>query len=221
MKKYYHAYDERYKTIHEKGYSWASDNPTPLVNEILIKYQIDKKTSILEIGCGEGRDSIVLLKNGYNLKATDSSMEAISYCQNRYREYKDKFIKLDFINDEDNQKYDFIYAIAVLHMLVEDEDRKSFYSFIYQHLNSGGLALITSMGDGEMEMESDINTAFNIIKREHPSGEVAVASTSCRIVNFDHFMKEAEDNNFEIMEKGISEALPDFDKLMFLLIKKK
>ena len=52
MKKYYEAYEERYKTIHKKGYSWSSNQATPIVLSMLNKYKIKKDRNILEIGCG-------------------------------------------------------------------------------------------------------------------------------------------------------------------------
>ena len=220
MKKYYHAYDERYKTIHEKGYSWSSDKPTPKVLEVLEKYHIDKKSKILEIGCGEGRDSVVLLKEGYNLLATDASKEAIQYCQNKYPEYKNSFQLLDCLNNNNEEKYDFIFAVAVLHMLVLDEDRNAFYQFIYSHLADKGIALVFSMGNGEHEMMSDINEAFELKERNHESGKIQVAATSCRMVSFKTFRKEIADCHLKILEDGIAESFPDFDKLMFAVLKK-
>ena len=220
MKKYYHAYDERYKTIHKRGFSWSSDQRTPIVEEVVNKFNINKDSSILEIGCGEGRDAIYLLNKGYNLVAFDVSNEAINYCKEKYSKFKDRFITLDFINDSYNKSFDYIYAVAVLHMLVEDEDRKSFYQFIYNHLNKNGIALITSMGDGTKEMKSNPTKAFDIVKREHNSGDIYVTSTSCRMVNFATLSKEISDNNLEILDQGITESLPDFDKLMFFVVKK-
>ena len=35
MRKYYEAYDERYKTVHLKGVSWSSDKSTPVVLDII------------------------------------------------------------------------------------------------------------------------------------------------------------------------------------------
>ena len=64
---------------------------------------------------------------------------------------------LQFINifagcDNNNcEKYDYIYSISTVHMLVPDEDRKAFFDFIYSHLNDNGFAIITSMGDGLTE----------------------------------------------------------------------
>jgi len=81
MKKYYEAYEERYKVIHKKGASWLSDTPTPIVFDTIKKYQITKDMCILEIGCGEGRDAKKVLTSGYSLLATDISKEAIDFCK--------------------------------------------------------------------------------------------------------------------------------------------
>ncbi len=45
-------------------------------------------------------------------------------------------------------------------MLVLSKDRTAFYQFIYQHLNENGLSLICTMGDGEIERETDIHNAL-------------------------------------------------------------
>ena len=37
-RKYYAAYEERYKTAHSKGVSWSSNVSTPIVMEVIDKY---------------------------------------------------------------------------------------------------------------------------------------------------------------------------------------
>ena len=219
MKKYYKAYDERYKTIHQRGSSWSSDKPTPIVFDTINKYGIDNESLILEIGCGEGRDANPLLKYGYNLLATDISPEAINYCLSNNPNHKDSFKVLDCLNENLNQKFDFIYAVAVLHMLVLDEDRQKFYSFINNHLNKNGIALICTMGDGVNEMQSDVSKAFEIQDRDHPLGKIKVAATSCRMVSFETFHKEIENSRLKIVEEGIAESYPDFNSLMYVFVK--
>lgn len=147
---YYKAYNERYRIAHSLGVSWSSNIPTSIVREILSKYNIDKNKKLLEIGCGEGRDSRSLLEDGYNLFATDISTEAISYCKNTISKYKDSFSTLDCLGDNLEDRYDFILAVAVIHMLVLDSDRNLFYQFIKRHLNDDGIALICTMGDGSI-----------------------------------------------------------------------
>ena len=105
-------------------------------------------------------------------------------------------------------------------MLVLNEDRSAFYKFIYEHLTDDGIALICTMGDGREEMQSDISNAFTLQEREHESGKMVVAGTSCRMVSFETFEKEIKANHLKITEKGITSALPDFNNLMFAVVKK-
>lgn len=219
--KYYKAYNERYKAIHEKGYSWAGHVPSSIVLETIHKYNLSPAQEILEIGCGEGRDSKAVLQAGFQLTATDISEEAIRYCKANFPEFASRFQILDCLADKLNNRYDFIYAVAVIHMLVLDEDRDGFYHFIHAHLNPEGLALICSMGDGEFEMQSDITTAFTLQERNHESGKVMVAGTSCRMVSFPTFEAELARNDLEIVEKGFTEAMPDFNCLLYAVVKPK
>ena len=220
MKRYYEAYDERYKAIHQKGFSWAGDVATPMVLAVMRRFDLPKEARILEIGCGEGRDARAVLDEGYDLLATDISPEAISYCKSRFLKYADRFAVLDCLNGDCSDTFDMIYAVAVLHMLVEDEDRKRFYSFIREHLSDNGIALVCSMGDGESEFSTRAEEAFEIRERNHFSGPVQVASTSCRMVGFRKFEEEISEAGLTIVEKGLTSAMPDFDSLLYAVMRK-
>ena len=219
-RKYYEAYDDRYRQVHGENLQWFDDSPSPIVGEVLERYAI--KGSILEIGCGEGRDAGFLLGRGYDVLATDVSPAAIRYARKRFPEFAGKFQVLDCLTESLPQKFDFIYAVAVVHMLVPDEDRNGFYRFIREHLASGGKALICSMGNGEWERQSDISTAFEIQTRIHePSGrEVQIAGTSCRMVSWGTFHRELAESGLAIVEQGITAVEPDFPQMMYALVEK-
>jgi len=219
-RKYYEAYDERYKTAHEKGVSWEHMKSTPIILEIIKRYNLSTKQTFLEIGCGEGRDSKAVLENGYDLLATDISTEAIKYCKKTMPDYEANFSALDCLSDSLKEQFDFIYAVAVVHMLVADEDRNGFYQFIQKHLKQDGIALICTMGDGKFEMQSDISKAFENTEREHESGKMMVAGTSCRMVSFSTFENELQKNKLQIIEQGITSAIPNFNSLMYAVVKK-
>ena len=133
---------------------------TAIVMDTCCKYEITKSSSVLEIDCGEGRDSKTMLEEGYNLMPSDVSSEAIAYCKKLMLDYEDKFCVLDCLSNDLNSKFDFIFSVAVIHMLVQDDDRKGFYNFVHKHLGENGIALICAMGDGETMMQSDIANAF-------------------------------------------------------------
>ena len=224
MEQYYKAYDKRYKQVHEKNLSWSSNNRTEIVEEIIKKYNITNNSKILEIGCGEGRDAIYLLNKNYNLLATDVSTEAINYCKAKDINHATNYQVLDVLDAKNfHNQYDFIYSIACIHMLVLDNDRNNYYKFIYNHLTDNGIALILSMGDGVNESKSNIKEAWNNTKRIHEETkeELTIATTSCRIVNFNTLTKEIEKNNMTILEKGITKIIPGFPQIMYVLIKKK
>ena len=216
--KYYTAYDERYKTAHKQGVSWAGDVPTPMVSDVLHRYGIGPDRALLEIGCGEGRDAAPILARGYDLLATDVSGEAIDYCRKRLPVHEARFQVLDCLSGRLDRRFDFIYAVAVIHMLVPGGDRAGFYRFVRSHLKPRGLALICSMGDGEAETQSDVSQAFELRERDHETGKMLVAATSCRMVSMGSFERELTENGLKILEKGLTASPPEFNSLLYAVV---
>lgn len=221
---YYKAYDKRYRQTYENNSLWEISERTKEVIDTLKKYKITKKSNILELGCGEGRDAIYLLDNGYNVLGVDYSFTVIDKC-NELTNYKyvNNFKQLDLIENLLNEKFDFIYSAAVIHMFVLDEHRNKFYNFIYDHLKDNGIALIISMGDGVLEINSDLEKAFDDTKRVNinTNKEIMVASTSCRVKKIDEMKKEIQLNNLKILEEKIIDDVPSFNKCMLFIVKKK
>ena len=221
QRKYYEAYDDRYRQIHSQNLQWFYDDPTPIVSEVIRDFGIDKSGKLLELGCGEGRDAIALLRQGYDLLATDISPAAIQFAREKWPEFAKNFAVLDCVAGEMDKKFEFIYAVAVVHMLVEDTDRDAFYTFIRTHLVPNGVALICTMGDGQIQRKTDIHTAFDLQERTHEqTGKpVQIASTSCRVVDFETFRAEIMRNGLQIIREGITAAPPDFPQMMFAIVK--
>lgn len=221
QRKYYDAYDDRYRQIHEQNLQWFHEASSPIVTETIREFSVSHEHKLLEIGCGEGRDAYPLLNQGFDLLATDVSPEAIAYCKNKVPDYAERFQVLDCVTGSLSDKFDFIYAVAVVHMLVQDEDRNGFYGFVRKHLKDAGIALICTMGDGNVERQSDIRTAFDLQDRIHEqTGKaVRIASTSCRMVSFQTFENELERNGLAIIKQGVTAIEPDFTQVMFAVVR--
>lgn len=219
-RKYYEAYDDRYQQVHEQNLQWFNENSSPIVGETIGEFSVSPSQKILEIGCGEGRDAFPLLKHGFNLLATDVSSEAIAFCRKKLPDFAEHFQILDCVEGDLSGTFDFIYAVAVLHMLVPNEDRNAFYRFIRKHLSSTGIALVCTMGDGISERQTDIDVAFEIQNRIHePTGKsVQIAATSCRVVSFGTFEEELKRNGFAVIKKGITSIEPDFPQIMYAVV---
>ena len=222
MEKYYQAYDKRYRQIHALNLQWSSDAVTPILQELIVQLGVRKTDKILEIGCGEGSDALWLLEQGYSVLATDVSNEAISYCKKKNPKFSHLFFQLDACEERLPQTFKFIYSVAVIHMLVNQEDRNHFWTFIRDHLDEDGYGLILTMGDGEYEVTGDITKAFDNVNRTHQGTgqEVSIAATSCKMVNFATLEQEITGNGLHILQKGITSIRPDFPQIMYALVKR-
>lgn len=226
MKEYYKAYDDRYKTYHtEEGIAWAGDRPSYILKDILEKHTQNKSTAeILEIGCGEGQNALYLIKNGFNVKASDVSSEAVAWCKKEAIKNNlnpNNFFVLDALDNKLTNKYDIIYSISTLHMLVLDSDRTKFLDFIYEHLKENGIAIISIMGDGINEKNTtDISKSFEKTERHINGKTVQVASTSCRIVNWENFFKELKTSKLETISHTISTEISGFNSSMIVEVRR-
>ncbi len=222
MEDYYKAYDKRYRQVHDKNTLWFSFIPTIEVMDVINEYKIDKNSKILEIGCGEGRDAIFLLNDGYNVIATDCSKEGINKCNDLSKnKYTNNFKQLDVINDKLDEKFDFIYSISVLNTLIDDNHRQKFLRFIKSHLTDNGLAFIVVTGDGEEEYCSNKEDAFIDVEKLNinTEEEMQVANTSCKIVNWQSFLSELKNSDLKVESKWISDRIPDFSISMCVVVK--
>ena len=138
-------------------------------------------------------------------------------------ENRKKFRQFDIMMDTLNEKFDFIYSIAVLHMFIDDNHRRKFYKFIRNHLKDNGVAFIVTMGDGEENYTSDKDEAFKPVTRINinTNEEMSVASTSCRIVDWASFRRELKEANFFIVDQWMTDRIPDFSVGMCVIVKNK
>ena len=133
----------------------------------------------------------------------------------------DKFFVLDVLQNNFAKKYDLIYSISTLHMLVLDEDRKKFFDFIRSHLNEGGIAIVSVMGDGENERNNtDITKSFDEVERCANGQMVKVAQTSCRIVNWQTLFKEIANSKLSVIDNQITGEISGFASSMLVVLKK-
>ena len=201
---YYKAYEKRYKQVYDKEMMWSSNKPTLDVLNTIKKLNITKNAKILDLGCGEGRDIIYLLNKGYNVLGIDYSKTVIAKCNEiTYNKFSNNFIALDIFQDNLNESFDFIYSVAVLHMFVLQLHRDLYLKFIYEHLTDDGRALVCVMGNGIDTYESDI------------------ATTSCKVVNWEDLFSELDRNGFKVEEYWISKDIPEFNDSMCVIISKK
>jgi len=103
---------------------------------------------LVDLGCGNGRDSLFFLENGINVFGVDSCQIAIDSLKSITGSRKNiEFLCDDFINNSYiyNRKYDYFYSRFTIHSITEDEEN-ILLSNVFNSLNHGGLFFIEVRG---------------------------------------------------------------------------
>ncbi|MBN1547472.1 MAG: class I SAM-dependent methyltransferase [Syntrophaceae bacterium] len=198
--KYYNAYEERYRAVHQMGLSWEINEPTPEITQWIKYLGGDFPDPVLDVGCGEGRDARFLSEKGFKIVGIDISSEAISWCRERIPRARFNF--WDIVDQPYFVAFKRVYSIGTLHMLVKSCDRMAFLKNIFHSMVNGGEFLLVVMGDGIFERSTDADDAYSIVERVHQEtgALLKVASTSCKIVNREDLIREVEAAGFIVDE---------------------
>ncbi len=100
--------------------------------------------TILDFGCGSGRDTKYFLQKGYQVTALDGSAEL---CRIAEENTGSPVIQIDFNDFDENDKYDGIWACSsILHL--PKQELKSVLSHMEKALHDGGI-IYTSFKYGD------------------------------------------------------------------------
>ncbi len=117
------------------------------IQQVFMNY-LSPEASILDFGCGSGRDTKYFLDHGYHVTATDGS-EEICKIATDYTGIPVKHMLFEELDDRN--QYDGIWACAsILH--VPKKDLRDIFHKMYQALKKNGL-LYTSFKYGTFEGE--------------------------------------------------------------------
>lgn len=103
------------------------------------------KMTLLELGCGNGRDALYLSKCGVNVLAVDQCAEEIDFLNNRFGGKNISFKCADFSDLKFRKKFDAIYSRFTLHAISKQQEIRTL-NWCARHLNENGLLLIEARG---------------------------------------------------------------------------
>jgi SAM-dependent methyltransferase len=100
----------------------APKQPSKFAMDIMMYLEKDKK--MVELGCGNGRDSIFFSESGVDVIAIDQSDASIQILNNNNYNDKIEFISDDFIrtNILKNEIFDYAYSRFTIHSILEEEE---------------------------------------------------------------------------------------------------
>jgi tRNA (cmo5U34)-methyltransferase len=136
----------------------------------IVSSEKTKNLNILDLGCGNGALSSVLVKIRQDIKITlvDGSEVMLKNAKENFKDFENfEFIHISFqdlIKKEDNlsSNYDFIVSSLAIHHLYGYE-KKSLFQFVYDHLVPGGYFLNI---DTIQAPNEDLENWYRILWRE-------------------------------------------------------
>lgn len=136
VRRKFSPYEDRYKI---GDYYWGI-TPNELAFEVLRTKYPTAPLRLLEVGCGEGRDSVFFAKNGYEVTAFDLAESGIEKAKRLAdaHQVKVRFFQADMRQFRLEEEFDIIYSSGVYH-LIPQELRREIFDNYKAHTAPGGL----------------------------------------------------------------------------------
>ena len=130
------SYDGRYAG---QEYYWGT-KPSAICHQVLQLLPPDQPVSLLDIGCGEGRNAVFFAHNGYGVTAFDSSPAGVAKTE-RLAEAAN--VPIAVFQADMNQhrlegKFDVLFSTGVFH-LIPRKLRQEVFAHYKGHTAGGGL----------------------------------------------------------------------------------
>ena len=107
---------------------------------------IENHKTLIELGCGNGRDAVYFANEGITVHAIDQCENEIKFLANRYKYMPNiSFETGDFSEANEGQKYDVIYSRFTLHSISKKQEEKTL-KWAYTALNEDGVFCIEVRG---------------------------------------------------------------------------
>ncbi|APW64426.1 hypothetical protein LPB137_00555 [Poseidonibacter parvus] len=143
-----------------------------------------KKSQLLEIGCGSGRDAMFMTKHNYNIIGIDGSSNMIEEAKNIHPELLGKLFQKILPNDlQFDREFDGIYSIATLMHLTKTDIKKTILK-IYNLLNQNGKFLMS----------------ISLFRDDIDKNGFDEKGRFFLVLNFEEWIKICEDSGFKIIE---------------------
>ena len=130
------SYDGRYAG---QEYYWGT-KPSAICHQVLQLLPPDQPVSLLDIGCGEGRNAVFFAHNGYGVTAFDSSAAGVAKTE-RLAEAANVPIAVfqaDMNQYRLEETFDILFSTGVFHLIPRNL-RQEVFAHYKGHTNCGGL----------------------------------------------------------------------------------
>ena len=159
--------------------------------DLILKGNVNPSSRVLDIGCGEGRNGIYFIQNGYEYHGWDTDESKISlleYLSKSIIGAKVTFEIQDFRRASSNETYDLIICSRVLHFAESEEDFYEMWKKLTSLLSSGGIIYLSM----DSVIETSIGKRLESGKVEFPDGKIRFTLTKELYVEIKKGFEEIE-----------------------------
>ena len=159
--------------------------------------KLEENKCLIELGCGNGRDSIYFAQNKLNVIAVDQVQEEVDYLNENHKEDNITFVGDDFTNlaNTDNElikngNFDYVYSRFTFHSINEVKEDRTL-DWIRDSLLNGGYFLLEarSMKDPMFKQGNALSENENFTDHYR------------RYMDLDKIVEKLESREFEIIFK--------------------
>ncbi len=144
-------------------------DPTEFAKQCIEFLKDKSRKTLLDLGCGDGRDSIFFAKKRYKVTAVDVSPIALQILKKKIHEEKITNIKIIEQNLQDLQfpesSFDIIYAHLSLHYFL-DEQTEQIFKMLHKLLKRDGFLFIKCKSTEDEEYGEGKEVEKNVFVRE-------------------------------------------------------
>jgi cyclopropane fatty-acyl-phospholipid synthase-like methyltransferase len=173
-----------------------------------------QNASLLELGCGNGRDSLFFMNKGLNVLGTDIIKEQLTYLRKKYKSNQNISFKCaDFTDYKQANSFDYIYSRFTIHSITEEQETETL-SNSYRNLKHGGLFFV--------EVRSIKDEMYN--KSQKISLTEGKTDHYRRFIIYDKFIQKIKNTGFKILYSVESQGLAKYkteDPFVIRVIAKK
>ncbi|MEO1256140.1 MAG: class I SAM-dependent methyltransferase, partial [Bacteroidota bacterium] len=145
--------------------------------DLILKGKVPEKGRVLDIGCGEGRNGLYFIRNGYEYHGWDTDRSKISlleYLVNSLTEINAFFEVMDLRSSSKEGLFDLIICSRMLHFAESEVDFKEMWSKLIRLLATGGKIYVAM----DSTIDTSINTQIDGGKVVFPDGKMRFALTT-------------------------------------------
>ncbi|MDO5851999.1 MAG: methyltransferase domain-containing protein [Methanobacteriaceae archaeon] len=178
-----------------------------------VREKLEPEKTLIELGCGNGRDSLYFSKKNIKITAVDQITSEINYLNKYYANKNLTFKDDDFTNLNKDIKYDYIYSRFTFHSINSKKEERVI-QWIGSQLNIDGRFFL--------EVRSIKDPMFK--KGKQISDNENVTTHYRRYLKLDDIIKKLESQGLTIEYKIESQGLAkyqDDDPMVIRIIAKK